>query len=159
MIVETTEGKVKIKEVEKAIQKHGADVDELIPILLDVNRDLGYLSSDAMDQISDLLHVPKSRILSVASFYDMLSFAPQGKHVIKFCESAPCHVVGGREVWQALQNELRIGNGETTRDKKWTLKTTSCLGLCAEGPVILIDDEMIGNVTAEQIPQILARYK
>lgn len=159
MAVETKEPKTHAKEIDKIIQQHGADVDNLIPILLDVNRALGYLSPEAMEQISEQLQVPQSRVLSVASFYDMLSFTPQGKHVIKFCESAPCHVEGGREVWQALQNELKIGNGETTRDKKWTLKTTSCIGICAEGPVILIDDEIISHVTAELVPQILARYK
>ncbi len=159
MTVVTTKGIVRIKEVDKAIQKFGTQATELIPILLDVNRELGYLPVEAMEQISELLHIPKSQVLSVASFYDMLSLTPRGKHVIKFCESAPCHVVGGRAVWEALQSELKIGNGETTPDKKWTLKTTSCLGFCAEGPVILIDEEIIGNVTAEQIPQILARYK
>jgi NADH:ubiquinone oxidoreductase subunit E len=159
MAVETKESKTHMKEVDKIIMEHGADGDELIPILLDVNRALGYLSPDAMEQIGEQLHIPGSRVSSVASFYDMLSFAPQGKHVIKFCESAPCHVEGGREVWQALQHELKIGNGETTQDKKWTLKTTSCIGMCAEGPVILIDDEIISHITAEMVPQILARYK
>ncbi len=159
MTVVTTEGKTRIKEVDTAIQKFGSQATELIPILLDVNRELGYLSYEAMDQISEMLHIPKSQVLSVASFYDMLSLTPRGKHVIKFCESAPCHVVGGQAVWQALQSTLQIGNGETTKDKKWTLKTTSCLGLCADGPVLLIDEDIILNVTAEKIPEILARYK
>jgi NADH:ubiquinone oxidoreductase subunit E len=158
MAVETKEFK-NLKEVDKIIQEHGATVDELIPILLEVNREMGYLTSDALEQIGRQLHIPASSVLSVASFYDMLSFEPQGKHVIKFCESAPCHVEGGREVWQALQHELKIGNGETTKDKKWTLKTMSCIGQCADGPVILIDDEIISRVTAQNVPQILARYK
>ncbi len=159
MAVETKETKTHLKEVDKIIAEHGATVDELIPILLDVNRSQGYLSADAMEQISQQLHIPASRVSNVASFYDMLSFEPQGKHVIKFCENAPCYVEGGREVWQALQHELKIGNGETTKDKKWTLKTTSCIGMCSEGPVILIDEEIISHVTTETVPQILARYK
>lgn len=158
MAVETKESK-SLKEVDKIIQEHGVDVDELIPILLEVNRELGYVSPEAMGKIGEQLQIPASRVLSVASFYDMLSFTPQGKHVIKFCESAPCHVEGGREVWLALQKELKIGNGETTKDKKFTLKTTSCIGQCADGPVILVDDEIISHVTAEMVPQILARYK
>jgi len=158
MAVETIESK-NLKAVDTIITEHGMDTDELVPILLDVNRALGYLSPDIMEQIAEKLHIPASRVSNVASFYDMLSFEPQGKHVIKFCESAPCHVEGGREVWQALQNELKIGNGETTKDKKWTLKTTSCIGMCAEGPVMLVDDEIISHVTAEMVPQILARYK
>jgi NADH-quinone oxidoreductase subunit E len=159
MAVETKETKTYLKEVDKIILEHGGDVDELIPILLDVNRVMGYLSPNAMEQIAEQLRIPASRVSNVASFYDMLSFEPQGKHVIKFCDSAPCHVEGGREVWQALQHELKIGNGGTTKDKKWTLKTTSCIGMCAEGPVMLIDDEIISHVTTEKVPQILARYK
>jgi NADH-quinone oxidoreductase subunit E len=159
MTVATKQEEKTMKAVEKAIEKHGAVEEELIPILSDVNREMGFLSTEALEQISNLLHVPRSQVLSVASFYDMLSTKQQGRHVIKFCESAPCHVVGGREVWQALQDELKITAGETTKDKKWTLKTTSCLGLCAVGPVVLIDDEVFGNVTAAQVPQILAQFK
>ncbi len=88
----------------------------------------------------------------------MLSTKPRGKHVIQFCESAPCHVVGGREVWQTLKETLNLEVGETTPDGNWTLITTSCLGLCGVGPVIMIDEDAYGNVTPSQIPAILARY-
>ncbi len=88
----------------------------------------------------------------------MLSTKPRGKHVIQFCESAPCHVVGGREVWQALREAVQLESGETSADGKWTLITTSCLGLCGVGPVIVIDDDVYGNLTPDQIPAILERY-
>ena len=70
----------------------------------------------------------------------MLSTKPRGKHVVKFCESAPCHVAGGQEVWDAVKEALAIGENETTPDGKWTLITTSCLGVCGVGPVMMIDD-------------------
>jgi NADH:ubiquinone oxidoreductase subunit E len=79
--------------------------------------------------------------------------------VIKFCENAPCHVVGGKAVWDSLCETLDLQHGETTPDKKWTLVTTSCLGLCSVGPVVLIDDDLYGNVTPGQIDEILARYE
>jgi NADH:ubiquinone oxidoreductase subunit E len=78
--------------------------------------------------------------------------------VIVFCESAPCHVVGGRKLRQALQEALQIKVGETTPDGKWSLVSTSCLGVCSVGPVMLVDDDMYGNLTPEQIPEILAKY-
>ncbi|HEX2980990.1 MAG TPA: NAD(P)H-dependent oxidoreductase subunit E, partial [Anaerolineaceae bacterium] len=81
-----------------------------------------------------------------------------GKHVVKFCESAPCHVVGGREVWQSLQEELGLQSGETSHDGMWTLLTTSCLGVCGVGPVVIVDDDIFGNVTPAQVKGILARY-
>jgi NADH-quinone oxidoreductase subunit E len=105
-----------------------------------------------------VLRVSNSQLFSVASFYHMLSTKPRGRHLIQFCESAPCHVVGGREVWQTLQDELGLEAGETSADGKWTLVTSSCLGICGVGPVIVIDDDIYGNVAPERVPGILARY-
>lgn len=149
----------KITEVvDRVIAHHGATMDELIPILNDVNKELGYLPGEALKQISKHLHVPRSQLFAVSSFYQMLSTKPRGRHVIQFCESAPCHVVGGREVWKTLREELKLEANETSPDGKWTLATTSCLGLCSVGPVIIIDDDVYGNLSPDQIPGILARY-
>jgi NADH:ubiquinone oxidoreductase subunit E len=144
--------------VKVAVDRHGGTRESLVPILTDLNRELGYLPSEALAELSRLIKVPKSQLLSVASFYEMLSTEPRGRHVIKFCESAPCHVVGGREVWQMLQDELGLESGETSDDSKWTLLTSSCLGICGVGPVLIIDDDIYGNVVPERVPDILARY-
>ncbi len=144
--------------VQAAVERHGATLEALIPVLAEVNQTLGYLPAEALAEISNGLQVPKSRLFSVASFYHMLSTKPRGRHVIQFCESAPCHVVGGREVWQTLQDELRLAPGETSADGKWTLVTTSCLGICGVGPVIMVDDDIYGNVGPNRVADILARY-
>jgi NADH:ubiquinone oxidoreductase subunit E len=89
----------------------------------------------------------------------MFSTKPRGRHVIQFCESAPCHVAGGREVWNAIQDIIKIKEDETTPDGKWTLLTTSCLGLCAVGPVMLVDADIYGNVDPSQVPFILEKYQ
>ncbi|MGC8879736.1 MAG: NADH-quinone oxidoreductase subunit NuoE [Anaerolineae bacterium] len=144
--------------VQQAINRNGKEREALIPVLSEVNRALGYLSPEALSEIGRQMRVPKSQVFSVASFYRMLSTKPRGRHVIQFCESAPCHVVGGREVWQALQEELGLQPGETSTDGRWTLVTTSCLGVCAVGPVVIVDNDIYGNVDRAQLPQILARY-
>jgi NADH:ubiquinone oxidoreductase subunit E len=146
------------KAVDSAIEQCGDSREELIPILNYVNKKLGFLPSEALEEISNRLKSPRSQLFSVASFYHMLSTKPRGKHVIQFCESAPCHVVGGREVWQALKETLNLEDGETSPDGNWTLITTSCLGLCGVGPVIVVDDDAYGNVKPDQIKDILARY-
>jgi NADH-quinone oxidoreductase subunit E len=156
MAVKTTDTK---QAVAHAVERFGARREELIPILSHINRELGYLSPEVMTEVSRELRLPKSRILTVASFYEMLNTKPVGRHVIKFCESAPCHVVGGQQVWLALQEHLQLKPGETSSDGKWTLSTTSCLGLCSVGPVMLIDEDVYGNLTPAMIPGILARYK
>src|SRR5215212_6488331 len=152
--------------VQAAIEKHGAKRDALIPILSEVNHALGYIPAEAFQEVSkqlqareDLVYVSKSQLFGLASFYDMLSTKPRGRHVIKFCENAPCHVVGGKAVWDSLCETLDLQNGETTPDKKWTLVTTSCLGLCSVGPIMLIDDDLYGNINPDQIDEILERYE
>jgi NADH-quinone oxidoreductase subunit E len=151
--------------VRAAAEKHGANREALIPILKEVNQEFGYIPREAFYEIRQLVHAPEngvfladSHVFSVASFYQMLSLHPLGKHVVRFCESAPCHVMGGRQVIKALKNELNISPGETSPDGEWTLITTSCLGICGVGPVFLVDDDMYGNVVPDQVPEILARY-
>jgi NADH:ubiquinone oxidoreductase subunit E len=151
--------------VQAAIDKHGKKRDALIPILSEINHVFGYVPGEAFREVRKQLHDPtgqmyiaESQLYSLASFYDMISTKPRGRHVIKFCENAPCHVVGGKAIWDALRDELKLENGETTPDFKWTLVTTSCIGLCSVGPVLLVDDDMYGNITPEQIPAILNHY-
>ncbi|RMF49687.1 MAG: NAD(P)H-dependent oxidoreductase subunit E [Anaerolineae bacterium] len=144
--------------VHTAIEAHGTTRGELIPILLDVNRTLGYVPTLAMAEISRQMRIPISEIFSVATFYTMIATEARGKHVIQFCENAPCHVSGGRETWQALLDTLGIAPGETSPDGKWTLLTTSCTGSCAVGPVMLVDDDLHGNLTPDKVAEILAQY-
>ena len=144
--------------VNEVVQQYGASRDELIPILNEINRKVGFLPNGVLEMVSKQLKLPQSKVLSVATFYQMLSTKPRGQHVIQFCESAPCHVGGGRQVWERLQEELNIKAGETTEDGKWSLITVSCLGVCGVGPVVVIDEDLYGNVTPDQLPEILSHY-
>ena len=159
MTVDTLNAQTIEQAVSDAVERNGNHREDLIPILTDVNRTLGYLPAEALEKISTRLRVPRSQLFSVASFYQMLSTKQRGTHVIKFCESAPCHIVGGRQVWESLQEFLQLKAGETSQDGKWTLETVSCLGVCAVGPVIVIDDDIYGNVDPKQISEILAHYE
>lgn len=152
--------------VDQLIQEHGARRDAIVPILSDINRVLGYIPAAALPEIRRHIQIPQegifladSHLYSAASFYEMFSLQPIGVHVIRFCESAPCHVMGGRRVIQALCDELGLHPGETSQDGKWSLLLTSCPGVCGVGPVFLIDNDIYGNVTPERIPEILARYQ
>jgi len=144
--------------VQKIIEEHGAGVDELIPVLLDINSTLGYLPTEALKEVSKTIKLPISRVASVASFYSMLSSVPRGRHVIQFCESAPCHIMGGRLVWQAILDKIRINAGETSQDGRWSLLMTSCLGICGVGPVMVVDDQVYGNLTPQRVSEILDQF-
>ena len=83
------------------------------------------------------------------------STEPRGKHVVQFCESAPCHVMGGRKILPVIQEVLGLKPGQTSDDGKWTLLAVSCPGVCGVGPVMMVDDEVYGNLTPERIADIL----
>ena len=144
--------------VQKIIEEHSAGVDELIPVLLDINSSLGYLPTEALKEISKTIKLPLSRVASVASFYSMLSSGPRGRHVIQFCESAPCHIMGGHLAWQAILDKIRINAGETSQDGRWSLVMTSCLGICGVGPVMVVDDQVYGNLTPQRVSEILDQF-
>jgi NADH:ubiquinone oxidoreductase subunit E len=142
----------------KIIDEYGADPETLVEILRDLNKENGYLTTEQLETVAQKLKIPSSKVYSVASFYSMVSLEPVGKHVIRFCEDAPCHVAGGREVLDALEVELGITFGDTTADGKWTLLPTSCIGACAVGPVMLVDETIYGNLTPEKVKSIIAQY-
>ncbi len=147
------------QQVEKVITKYEANQEALVEILRDLNQDYGHLSQEHLDAIARQLCLPLSQVYSVASFYSMISLKPLGQHVIRFCQDAPCHVAGGQEVWEALEHELGIPFGETTLDGAWSLLTTSCIGACAVGPVMMVDEEIYGNLTPDKVREIIARYR
>ena len=143
--------------VEHIIEKYGGDREALVEILRDVSQAAGYVTPEAIATIAQRLGLPQSQVHSVASFYSLISLKPQGKHVIRFCQDAPCHVAGGREIWETLERELGIPFGTTMADGKWTLLTTSCIGACSVGPVMLVDHTIYGNLTPDRVREILAQ--
>ena len=142
----------------KIIDEYGADPETLVEILRELNQEYGYLTSEHLEAVANKLRLPSSKVYSVASFYSMISLKPVGKHVIRFCEDAPCHIAGGRDVWEALEQELGIPFGETTTDGKWTLLPTSCIGACAVGPVMMVDEKIYGNLTPDKVKTIIGLY-
>jgi NADH-quinone oxidoreductase subunit E len=155
-----------VSVIEKAVQEHGAAREAVIPILSAVNHAFGFIPREAFSEIRRLVHDPEiglfladSQLYSVASFYQLLSLSKLGRHVVRFCESAPCHVMGGREVIQTLEDELGITPGETSIDNKWSLIMTSCLGICSVGPVFIVDEDVYGNISPEQVHEILELYE
>jgi NADH-quinone oxidoreductase subunit E len=157
---------VNCKDIKDTITLVGGAIDEigktranLIPILQRISNECGYITAEAVTEIARRTDLHASEIFAVATFYRMLMTKPRGRHIVQFCESAPCHVVGGRELFEALKDTLKIEPGQTSPDNRWTFLTTSCLGVCGIGPVVLIDTDTHGNVTPEQLPNILSQYE
>lgn len=146
--------------VDQVIDRHHADPEALVEILREINvASDQHLTRVQLERVARRLKLPLSKVYSVASFYSLISLEPLGRHVIRFCQDAPCHVIGGKEVWDALERELGIPFGETTPDGQWSLLTTSCIGACAVGPVMMVDDDIYGNLTPEKVHEIIERYR
>ena len=140
------------------IDRWGGRPDCLIEMLHDVQSVESYLPTDAMMEISKRTGVPAARIYAVATFYNAFSLTPRGKHCVGVCMGTPCHVKGAPAMLGALERQLGIKNGQTDKDLKFSLMTTGCVGTCGLAPVIVIADDMYGNVRQAQIPKILKRY-
>lgn len=131
----------------------------LIQLLLDIQNEFSWVPKEAIKRISERLKIAYSQIYRVASFYAALSLQPIGRHLIQICLGTACHVRGGTKILDAVENELNIKAGKTTHDLKFTLKGVNCLGCCAQGPMMVIDDNYYGGVTTTAVKNILENYE
>jgi NADH-quinone oxidoreductase subunit E len=98
-------------------------------------------------------------VFGVATFYSQFHLEPRGRHVVRCCRGTACHVRGGRRILDSVERALGIRDGETTPDMQFSLETIACLGTCFLAPVIMIDHDYYGNVTADQVNKILKQYR
>jgi NADH-quinone oxidoreductase E subunit len=118
-----------------------------------------HLPEEALRQLAEGLGVPVNQVFGVATFYTMFSVRPRGENIIRVCESPPCHLMHAQSIIEILEDELGIRVGETTSDGRFTLELTSCLGVCAVAPAMMVNGEVYGNLTRDKIPEILNRYR
>jgi len=133
----------------------GGDRSNLIPILHAVQNEFGYLSPEAVTEISKHLRISKSHIFGVASFYKQFKFQPSGRHTIKVCLGTACHVRGAKIIAEEFERELDIKAGETTPDLEFSLETVNCLGACALGPVVVVDEKYHGQLNVAKTNTLL----
>ncbi len=119
----------------------------------------GYISSKDVAEISEKNRVSTSDVYGVVTFYSFLRYKHTGRHVIRMCRSLPCHLKNGGEIIQEVTRLLGIKPGETTSDDRFTLELTNCIGACDTAPAILVDDILHGNLTKENLSQILESYQ
>ena len=108
-----------------------------------------------MRAAAEHLGLPPSYVFGVATFYTMFSVEPRGRHIIRVCQSPPCHLMGSTDVSKELVKALGVGFGETTPDGMFTLEMSSCLGVCGVAPAMMVDGEVYGNLTPPRIQLIL----
>lgn len=145
--------------VDEILAKYEGKKGSLIPILQEVQNLYNYLPKDVLEYIAKKTGVPISEIYGVVTFYSLFHLNPRGRNIIRVCQGTACHVRGGKLILQALEKELGIKAGHTTEDLRYTLETVACIGACGLAPVMQINEDTHGRLTADKLPAILKRYQ
>ncbi len=132
---------------------------DLIPILQRTQEKLGYISGEAIRDISRFLKISENQIFGVASFYSQFRFTEPGRNSIKVCMGTACHVRGGQILCEAVERELDVSPGQTTQDRRFDFQRVACLGCCALAPVVQINDDIYSQMTVIRLKEILSRYE
>ena len=148
----------KHERLSEILAPHRGQRGSLIPVLQQVQEEKGYLSEDAVSEIAHFLGVSKSEVYGVASFYAQFRFVPRGKHTVKVCQGTACHVRGSWRILEAIERELSIQPGGTTKDRKFSLERVACFGSCALAPVMVVDDTVYGRMSIVKAKKILAEH-
>jgi NADH-quinone oxidoreductase subunit E len=147
------------KEIEAELKEYEQKNAVCIEAMKIVQRHRGWLSDEAIRDISEFLGMTPEELDSVATFYSLIFRKPVGKHVILVCDSVSCWVMGYDKILQHLKTRLAIELGETSAEGKFTLLPVACIGACDEAPAIIIDNKVYGNLDESKIDNILAQYK
>ena len=145
----------KRQQLDALVTRYPEKRSALIPILHEVQAEVGYLSPEAVEWVAGYLGLSPADVMSVASFYDMLSLEPVGTHLIYVCQNLTCTLLGAERLIRHLESKLGVRTGETTPDGKITLKRMECLASCGTAPSIQVDGVYHHQVTPEKLDALL----
>ncbi len=147
------------EDIESFVEKYGSDKSTLLPILQAIQRKYHFISDFAQQETARLLNIHPVEVNSVISFYSFLHENQQGRNIVRLCKTISCDMAGKMEVEKAVQRELGISFGETTKDNRITLEHTNCLGMCDEGPAMLVNEKIYTQLDPEKAVKILSEVK
>jgi len=149
---------VETQKVKSVIDKHHCEKKFLIAILQDIQSEYNYLPRKALNIVSHSLQIPMIDIFGVATFYSAFSLEPRGEHTVTVCLGTACHVRGGQKILGEFERKLHVKAGQTTEDRQFSLETVACLGCCAIGPVVVVDDNYHAQTSIRKVDSILKKY-
>jgi len=147
-----------LEELDRIIGQHESEPSAIVPILQDINAKYNWLPQGAVRRVADVMNLPLARVLRIATFYNMFSLEPRGKHIIRVCMGTACHVKGASRILESLERELKVTAGGTDEQMRFTLDAVRCLGCCGLAPVVMINDDVYGNTTPEKMVGALDSY-
>lgn len=146
-------------KLDEVIIKYRDENGPLIPILQEAQEVYGYLPSDVLKHISKATRLPLAKIYGVVTFYSQFRLAPVGRNLINVCLGTACHVRGGARILDTIEKTLKIKDGATSDDERYTLEIVACIGACGLAPVMSVNGQVYGRLEPESVVEILAKYE
>lgn len=148
-------------QVSDILKRYEPLLSNILDILHDLQdaKDKKYLEKEELHEVAKYLNVKRARVMGIATFYSMYSIHSRGKYIIRFCISPHCSVKKSRDTFHFLSEILNTAEGETTADGIFTLEKSECLGICVGAPVMMINDEVFGNLDKDKIKNIIKEYQ
>lgn len=147
------------RELEDAVKHYPDKRGAAIDALLTIQRRRGWISDDSLLEIAKFLEITAEDLDSVATFYNLVFRKPVGRHVAFMCDSISCWIKGCEQIQEQIKKLYDVDLGQTTADGRLTLLPIACLGQCERAPAVMIDQDVYGNLTPEQVEQIVEKYK
>ena len=146
----------KIDEIIDANKDTAGSVISVLRMSQDI---VGYLPIELIDHVADGMNLPASQVYGVATLYSLFSLKPKGRNVIKVCTGTACYVKGIKEVISHITNKHGIKEGQTMEDRRFSLEGVRCLGACGLAPVMIVSENIHGNLKPDEVVDILDQYK
>ena len=146
-------------QLEAVVGEYRGDPSQLMTVMQKAQAIYGYLPYEVQVMIADGMDIPLEKVYGVSTFYAQFALSPSGKYAVSVCLGTACYVKGAQAVFEHLQELLGIGPGECTEDGLFSLEACRCIGACGLAPVMMINDEVYGNLTPDKLEGILAKYR
>lgn len=154
---DASRGDLDLSQVATIVEEGDAH-GNLIALLQRTQSEFGYVPEPAVDEIARLTGVPASRIFGIITFYAQFSTVPSGRHKIFVCHGTACHVAGATRITEALEQELDVPDGASTGDMEFSLGSVACMGACSQAPVMRVDEETYGNLSADHTRKVIREF-
>jgi len=149
-----------IKSIDRVLARHPrSDTAALVNILHDLQAEFGFLPEKVLRRAATYIGVPQVQLFRVATFYEGFHLKPRGKHICTVCMGTACHVRGAPKLIDHIERQFKVSVGNTTEDMHLTLESVNCVGACALGPLVMIDGDYHGNMSASKLDKILKPLK
>lgn len=153
------EKNILFEDIQSLVKKYGNGRESLLPILQAIQQKFGYISNFAMQEIANQLNIHSAEVFGVVTFYSFLSTEPKGKYIIRLCKTISCDLAGREIIAATIERELGLRFGETSRDRRYSLEYCNCIGMCDQGPAMLINEKVYTRLSPAKVIEILGTLK